>query len=111
MKVRAVKSFGGSTADGRYHVSAGDEFELPAGVDWLRAGLVVPVETAAVAGGKPRETAPGNEPVTAISGIGPKTAADLRKLGVETVADLAAAEVPDVYADFQAAARRKLTGG
>lgn len=40
MKVRALKSFG-STEYG--HVSAGSEFELPDGVDWLTAGLVEPV--------------------------------------------------------------------
>ena len=40
MKVRALTSFGGS----RYgHVPEGHVFDLPAGVDWLQAGLVEPV--------------------------------------------------------------------
>lgn len=46
MRVKAVKSFGGVTSEGRYHISEGEEFELPEGVDWLRAGLVVPVKAA-----------------------------------------------------------------
>ena len=41
MKVRALKSFG-STIYGHY--AAGVEFELPDGVDWLKAGLVEQVK-------------------------------------------------------------------
>lgn len=45
MKVRALTTFGGTDAIGNpVHVSAGDIFELPDGVDWLRAGLVVAIE-------------------------------------------------------------------
>lgn len=40
MKVKALVSFAGEAGT---H-AAGDEFELPEGVDWLRAGLVAPVE-------------------------------------------------------------------
>jgi hypothetical protein len=40
MKVRALTTFGGANKTGRIHVSAGDVFELPDGVDWLKAGLV-----------------------------------------------------------------------
>ena len=36
MRVRALTSFAGSGVS----VGMGDEFELPEGVDWLRAGLV-----------------------------------------------------------------------
>lgn len=44
MKVKALKSFGGLLPNGeRIHVSEGTEFELPEGVDWLKASLVVPV--------------------------------------------------------------------
>ena len=54
MKVRALTSFGG----GGVHHGMGDVFELPEGVDWLRAGLVEVVkeepESTAV---KPAETA------------------------------------------------------
>lgn len=39
MRVRALKSFAGP--GGSY--APGQEFELPEGVDWLRAGFVVPV--------------------------------------------------------------------
>ena len=49
MLVKAVKSFGGSKYG---HKAEGAVFELPADVDWLQAGLVVPVkqeiETASV---------------------------------------------------------------
>ena len=40
MKVRAVRAFGGN---GHRH-DIGDEFELPEGVDWLKAGLVEEVK-------------------------------------------------------------------
>jgi len=40
MRVRALTTFGGNGI----HISAGDEFELPEGVDWLRAGLVEAME-------------------------------------------------------------------
>ena len=40
MLVKAVKSFGGSQHG---HRAEGSVFELPDGVDWLQAGLVVPV--------------------------------------------------------------------
>lgn len=36
MRVRALTSFAGSG----FSVGQGDEFDLPEGVDWLRAGLV-----------------------------------------------------------------------
>lgn len=44
MKVKAVKSFAGTDGDGNpVSIGMGDVFELPEGVDWLQAGLVVPV--------------------------------------------------------------------
>lgn len=45
MIVRALTSFGGTEYG---HYSDGDVFELPEGVDWLRAGLVEIVQEAAV---------------------------------------------------------------
>jgi len=45
MKVRALTTFGGTDAIGNpIHVSAGDVFDLPPGVDWINAGFVVAVE-------------------------------------------------------------------
>jgi hypothetical protein len=41
MRVRALQPFSGMGLS----VSEGDEFELPDGADWLRAGLVEPVES------------------------------------------------------------------
>ena len=44
MKVKALTTFGGTDAIGNHvHVSAGDVFELPPGVDWINAGLVEPI--------------------------------------------------------------------
>jgi len=43
MKVRALKSFGGSMYG---HYPEGTVFELPKGVDWLKAGLVEEVKPA-----------------------------------------------------------------
>lgn len=107
MKVRALTTFGGANDKGRYHVSAGDEFELPEhGADWIRAGLVEPVETAMMAPAEGRKAEP--QPVTEVKGIGPATAEELAELGIKTVADLAAADVPEEYARFQEAARGML---
>lgn len=48
----------------------------------------------------------GGEPVTAVDGIGPKTAGELAEHGVETVADLAAAEgLPEDLAKWKEPAR------
>ena len=44
MKVKALKSFGGASSQGRYHYSEGQVFDLPDGADWLKAGLVVAVK-------------------------------------------------------------------
>lgn len=41
MRVKALKSFVGAANGQKYRVTEGDEFDLPAGVDWLKAGLVV----------------------------------------------------------------------
>lgn len=40
MMVKALNSFVGSVNGIKYRVAAGDVLELPAGADWLRAGLV-----------------------------------------------------------------------
>jgi len=44
MKVKAVTSFAGQINGKSYQVQDGDEFELPAGADWLRCGFVVTAE-------------------------------------------------------------------
>ena len=53
MKVVALKGFSGMLEGRPFSVSEGEELELPEGVDWLNAGLVVAVkeefETAAKA--------------------------------------------------------------
>ncbi len=46
MKVRCVRSFAALVGKKRYTISEGASFTLPDGVDWIKAGLVVPVETA-----------------------------------------------------------------
>ncbi len=44
-KVKALKSFAGTDPSGvKHRIAAGDEFDLPEGVDWLDAGLVVLLE-------------------------------------------------------------------
>lgn len=52
MKVRAVIGFVGIVAGQSRSVRDGEVFDLPDGVDWLKAGFVVPVlpapETASV---------------------------------------------------------------
>lgn len=46
MQVRVLKSFVGHYGPDNKFISAGEgqEFELPEGVDWLKAGLVEPVK-------------------------------------------------------------------
>ena len=44
MRVRVIKSFVGHLPDGRSMLGQlGDEFDLPDGTDWLKAGFVEPV--------------------------------------------------------------------
>lgn len=111
MRVRAVVSFVSTFGGRNYKANRGDVLEMPAGADWLSSGLVQVVaedgETAVLPAARARSEAA--EPVTAIAGIGPKTAEALAALGVETVAQLAAAEgLPDELARWQEAAREYL---
>lgn len=43
IRVRALKSFAGVVGYQGYSVHEGDEFDLPAGTDWIRAGLVMDI--------------------------------------------------------------------
>ena len=94
MLVRAVKSFGGLGPHGRIHVSSGQVFELPEGVDWLKAGLVVPVEgqpeSAMLAPAQPKHVGVGKKLAWTVPGVGAAAAELLSGIGIETVADLAA---------------------
>jgi hypothetical protein len=48
MKVRALISFVGYDQNRtKYRVQEGQEFDLPAGVDWLKAGLVEEIKAKA----------------------------------------------------------------
>lgn len=48
MRVRVVRSFSARLQGKSFQGHIGEEFELPAGVDWLQAGLVVPVRSKPV---------------------------------------------------------------
>lgn len=53
IRVRALVSFAGVVDGQSRAVAVGEEFDLPDGLDWLQAGLVVPVlppgpETASI---------------------------------------------------------------
>lgn len=61
MKVIAVKNFVGIIDNVKKPFEEGQEFELPAGADWLDAGLVVPVRTRKV------ETATRKAPEKAVT--------------------------------------------
>lgn len=102
MRVRAVISFVSVYGGRTWRLTPGDEVEMPAGADWLRSGLVQVVEDGEKAVlAEPRTPGPA-QPVTAIDGIGPKTAAALKDLGIETVPQLAAAEdLPEELARFK----------
>ena len=64
MKVKAVKSFSYDFDGEIGHIPEGKEFDLPEGVDWLHAGLVVPVreEKIETATRKPQEKAVTRSP-------------------------------------------------
>ena len=108
MRVVALTSFVARVAGDSRTVARGAEFDLPEGVDWLRAGLVAPVGStssptgahmhgveravdANVAGAE-RRTDWGEALVTEIDGIGPVTARRLAEAGIETMAELLAAD-------------------
>lgn len=113
MRVVALTSFVARVAGDSRTVARGAEFDLPDGVDWLRAGLVAPVGStssptgahmhgveravdANVAGAERRAMAMatdwGEALVTEIDGIGPVTARRLAEAGIETMAELLAAD-------------------
>lgn len=58
VKVKAIKSFVGKGPNGiKYRQEAGDVFDLPEGTDWIKAGLVAPVDRQeSVEPGGPAET-------------------------------------------------------
>lgn len=96
MRVTALRSFV-AMADGASRTYArGAEFDLPAGVDWLAAGLVAPVaphlagvERAIDASALTAERRTfGGMLVSGLGGIGSKTAARLAAQGIETVDEL-----------------------
>lgn len=126
MKVVALRSFAARFGGRLYKAARGDVLQMPKGTDWVAAGLVEPVDprkggdsakqTATV---EPTEkattaedgepTVSGSDPVTAVDGVGPATAKELAELGVETVADLAAAEnLPAKLGKLQEAAQELL---
>lgn len=88
MRYKVVRSFSG-TLHGHY--SEGQILdELPEGVDWLKAGLVTPVESAMMS--PPKAKGGKALPVTRVMGT-KDYKADLSALGIQTAADLAAADV------------------
>jgi hypothetical protein len=108
MRVVALASFVGKVGGDTLLVTRGKEFDLPDGVDWLRAGLVAPTAPAPHLVGV--EHAIDTDVLTAerrvfggmllsgIDGIGPRTAAKLADARLETVDDLLAADPAAVAA-------------
>lgn len=58
MRVRALVAFAGRVDGSTISVVAGQEFDLPAGVDWLEAGLVVLLAPDAVVIERPEDRLP-----------------------------------------------------
>lgn len=114
MRVRALRSFSARWRGQSYHANGGQVVEIPDTLGVALGPLVQVMdegETAVLPAAKARSTIA--EPVTAIKGIGPKTARELKALGIETAPELAAAEdLPEKLARWQEAAREYLrTGG
>lgn len=114
MRVRALRSFSARWRGQSYHANGGQVVEIPDTLVTALGPLVQVMdegETAVLPAAKARSTIA--EPVTVIDGIGPKTAKALKKLGIETVAELAVAEdLPEELTRWQEAAREYVrTGG
>lgn len=110
MRVTALRSFAAVVSGQTAIHRKGTEFDLPAGVDWLTAGLVAPAGAAPHLAGiehaidanvvtAERRAAPtdwGEALVTDIDGIGPVIARRLAEAGIETMAELLAADATQV---------------
>jgi len=107
MRVTALVSFVGRVDGDTLTITRGAQFDLPAGVDWLEAGLVttapaphlVSIEHAVDARvlTAERRAAPtnwGEALVSDLDGVGPVTARRLAEAGIETMADLLATDAP-----------------
>lgn len=72
----------------KYRFGKGQVIDIPPGADWVTAGFVTIAEQP---GGQKEEI-----PLTAVSGIGPKTAKALAAAGIGTLAELVAASAADL---------------
>lgn len=55
--VTVLRSFGASLGGKRYRGIAGQELDMPADADWIRAGFCAPIGAVAKDTGAPRESA------------------------------------------------------
>lgn len=65
-----------------------------------------PAEAAGAGGGKPAETVTDGEDVSTVKGIGPAYAERLHEAGIDSVADLAAADVETLAEDTDLSEKR-----
>lgn len=114
MQVRALESFTARYGGQTYHANKGQVIEVPDGLGVQLRSLVQVIEAPENAAlhttSQARKTEA--EPVTVVKGVGPVTAEVLAPYGIETVADLAAAEgLPEDLLPLQKAARKYLRQG
>lgn len=107
VRVTALVSFVGRVDGDTLTLTRGAQFDLPAGVDWLEAGLVTTAPAPHLVGVEhavdanvvhaERRDAPtnwGEALVSDLDGVGPVTAGLLAEAGIETMAELLATDTP-----------------
>ena len=111
MQVRALESFTARYGGQTYHANKGQVIEVPDGLGVQLRSLVQVIEAPENAALHTTSQARKTEVelVTVLDGIGAKTAKALKKLGIETVPELAVAEeLPNDLLKWQEVAREHL---
>ncbi len=116
MKVEAVLAFVAWIDGKKYRAQAGDVLEMPAGADWVRVGLAIDPSAKPTKKTEPPQDQKSQKPAPVslkrglvdVSGIGLRTAEALVAAGVETIADLAAADTDELAAALDGSNARQV---
>jgi predicted flap endonuclease-1-like 5' DNA nuclease len=106
MKVIAAIPFVARVNGLKFRAGTGDVLEMPAGADWVRVGLAIDPSAKPTKKTEPPQDQKSQKPAPVslkrglvdVSGIGLRTAEALVAAGVETLADLVAADTDELAA-------------